>query len=69
VDSTLGACEATTKLALNDSAQAKAMAAVCQKECDDCAKESHKHAKQHAICEDMAKSCEETMAAARKFIG
>jgi hypothetical protein len=54
---------------LNDSAQAKAMAAVCLKECEDCAKECRKHAKQHAICEEMAKSCDEVVAAARRFIG
>ncbi|MGB7396644.1 MAG: hypothetical protein WA914_02360 [Candidatus Macondimonas sp.] len=59
----------TAKLALNDWAQAKAMAAVCLKECDDCAQECRKPAKQHAICEEMAKSCEETVAAARRFIG
>lgn len=69
VDSTIAACQATAKLALNDSTQAKAMAAVCLQECEDCAKECRKHAKQHAICEEMAKSCEGTVAAARKFIG
>lgn len=68
VDSTIAACAATAKLALNDSAHAKAMAAVCLKECEDCAKECRKHAKQHVICEDMARSCEETVAAARRFI-
>ena len=69
VENTIAVCEAAVKLTLNDSPHAKAMASVCMKECEDCAEECRKHAKNHAICEDMAKSCEATAAAARKFIG
>ena len=69
VENTIAVCEAAVKLTLNDSPHAKAMANVCMKECEDCAEECRKHAKQHAICADMAKSCEATAAAARKFIG
>ncbi|MFZ5534343.1 MAG: four-helix bundle copper-binding protein [Pseudomonadota bacterium] len=69
VENTIAVCEAAVKLTLNDSAHAKAMVGVCMKECEDCAEECRKHAKQHAICADMAKSCEATVAAARKFIG
>ena len=69
VENTIAVCEAAVKLTLNDSAHAKAMASVCMKECEDCADECRKHAKQHAICEDMANSCEATATAARKFIG
>lgn len=69
VDSTIAACEAVVKLTLNGSPHAKAMASVCQKECEDCAKECRRHAEKHAICEMMAQSCEDTAAVARKFIG
>ena len=69
VENTIAVCEAAVKLTLNDSPHAKAMAGVCMKECEDCAEECRKHIKEHAICEDMAKSCDQTAAAARKFIG
>lgn len=69
VENTIAVCAATVKLTLNDSPHARAMADVCMKECEDCAEECRKHATQHPICGDMAKSCEETVAAARMFIG
>lgn len=68
VDNTIAVCEAAAKLTLNASPHAKAMASVCRKECEDCAKECRKHAKEHPICADMAQSCEETVAAVRKFV-
>ncbi len=69
VENTIAVCEAVVKLTLNESANAKAMATVCMKECEDCAKECRKHAQKHAICEEMAKSCDDTVAAVRKFVG
>jgi Cys-rich four helix bundle protein (predicted Tat secretion target) len=69
VENTIAVCAAAVKLTLNDSPHARAMADVCMRECEDCAKECRKHADQHAICEEMAKSCEATAAAARRFVG
>ncbi|MDY6956972.1 MAG: Csp1 family four helix bundle copper storage protein [Pseudomonadota bacterium] len=68
VDNTIAVCEAAAKLTLNASPHAKAMASVCQKECEDCAMECRKHAQAHPICADMAQACEATVAAVRKFV-
>ena len=69
VDDAIAACAATAKLALNDSAHIKAMAAVCKSVCADCEVECRKHGKKHAICEDMANACKATVEACEKIIG
>ncbi len=69
VDDAIAACAATAKLALNNSAHLKAMAAVCKSVCTDCEAECRKHAKKHAICGEMADACKATVDACKKVIG
>ncbi|MCH9698442.1 MAG: Csp1 family four helix bundle copper storage protein [Gammaproteobacteria bacterium] len=69
VDDAIAACAAIAKLASNNSAHTKAMAAVCKSVCADCEVECRKHGKKHAICEDMANSCQATVKACEKVIG
>ncbi len=69
VDDAIAACSATAKLASNDSAHMKAMAAVCKSVCSDCELECRKHGKKHAICEDMANACKATVEACDKVLG
>jgi Cys-rich four helix bundle protein (predicted Tat secretion target) len=59
-------CEATSALALQNSAHLKALAAVCAKACRDCEAACKKHANHHAECKACMDSCGKCAAACEK---
>jgi hypothetical protein len=53
----LATCEATLKLAAQDSKHLRAMAALCAQACRDCEAACRVHAEHHVTCKRCMESC------------